>query len=415
MKSGREMFGYEENPRMTLKGVRSISIVYASRVLLVCATVATVATSMLFPNKLSAAELGDSWFSVRAMGMGNAYTAVVEDSDALFYNPAGLAKISGFHWTIFDLHLGANGVEGLQAAQSVSGSNDMATALSNLYGKKVWVGGGGKSVLTGPGFGVGLFASTQAGLALHNPSYPVMDANYFFDYGAALGVAFDLVPSIMKVGVVGRRIDRTGTTVPVGPSVLATLDTSTLQSEFKSRGTAYGVDLGMILTVPGPIKPSLSFVWRNAGTLVFSHTEGAHAPPSVHDEMIVGGALKLDVPLITITPSIDYRYLTQTNVQNGNKLHLGVEIDLPLIDLRAGLNQGYYTAGLGLGLGPLQLDFATYGVELGEYPGQQEDRRYVAQITVQIGIDPGQFGFGGSKGSGGNGSGGERRKLKQRR
>jgi hypothetical protein len=121
--------------------------------------------------------------------------------------------------------------------------------------------------------------------------------------------------------------------------------------------------------------------------------------------------MELDLPLLTITPSLDYRFADRTDMQIGEKLHLGLELDLPLIDIRAGLHQGYWTAGVGLGFGILSFDLASYGVEMGEYPGQREDRRYVAQMTFEIGFDPGFLGFGNS----GSGQSGERRRLKQRR
>jgi hypothetical protein len=116
--------------------------------------------------------------------------------------------------------------------------------------------------------------------------------------------------------------------------------------------------------------------------------------------------------LVTITPAVDFTYADRPDIQLGNKIHLGVEVALPLISIRAGINQGYYTAGAGLDLGLIRADVATYGVELGEYPGQQEDRRYVAQVTFELGFDPSRF-FGGSSGK--SGSGGGRSRLKQRR
>jgi hypothetical protein len=363
-----------------------------------------------------AAELSEGWTSVRALGMGNAYTAVVADGNALFYNPAGLARISGFHWTVFDPRVGANGLDALQAAQKISGANgDLVNTINNLYGTKVWATGGAKTAITAPGFGIAGFANAEAGLGFHNPANSTINVNYFFDYGIALGVALDFIPEILKVGVVAKRVNRTGTTLPVGPATLATLDQETLKEEFKSRGTGYGVDLGAVLTVPGPIKPALAFVWKNAGGMNFTHEEGAHAPPIIQNEMILGASLAIDLPLISIVPSVDYTYFNRTDVQLGNKVHVGVELDLPLIDLRAGLNQGYYTAGVGLGLGPLDIDIATYGVELGEYPGQQEDRRYVAQLTFQLGFDPSLFGIGGSGKGGSGGGSGSGRHLKQRR
>ena len=79
-----------------------------------------------------------------------------------------------------------------------------------------------------------------------------------------------------------------------------------------------------------------------------------------------------------------------------------------MIDARAGLNQGYYTLGVGADLGFLRVDAATYGVELGVYPGQLEDRRYILQISTKLGFNP-SFDF--------SGSGGQSRtsRIKQRR
>ena len=57
------------------------------------------------------AEAADIGLSARALGMGNAFTTVVNNGDAIFYNPAGLAKMGGFNWTIIDPALGINNAE----------------------------------------------------------------------------------------------------------------------------------------------------------------------------------------------------------------------------------------------------------------------------------------------------------------
>jgi hypothetical protein len=86
---------------------------------------------------------------------------------------------------------------------------------------------------------------------------------------------------------------------------------------------------------------------------------------------------------------------------------MGLEIGLPLIDIRGGFNQGYYTMGATIDLWLLRFDLAYYGVELGEYPGQDEDRRIEAQLIIDIGFDPSLnfLDFNKSK----------KKKLKQRR
>jgi hypothetical protein len=372
---------------------------------------------LLFMSQATwAADLGDGWTSVRALGMGNAYSAVVQDGDSLFYNPAGLARVSGFHWTLMDPHVGLDGAEAIENVKKIKdaqGSANLSDAISGLYGKRTWVGGGGKTALVMPYFGFAGFANGEAGVYVQNPANTQLNLNYYFDYGVAVGAAVDFIPGIFKVGMTAKRINRTGTTLPIGAATIATLDSSQIESQLKSRGTGYGLDLGSVLTIPGPVSPAFSIVYKNLGYTAFTHDEGAGAPPRIPPVLVVGGALQVDIPLITITPAFDISFADRPDIQLGNKIHLGLEVALPLISLRGGINQGYYTAGVGLDLGLIRADVATYGVELGEYPGQQEDRRYVAQFTLELGFDPGKFGFGSSAAK--NGSGGGRSRLKQRR
>jgi hypothetical protein len=65
-------------------------------------------------------------------------------------------------------------------------------------------------------------------------------------------------------------------------------------------------------------------------------------------------------------------------------LHFGTEAAWSVFRLRGGINQGYFTAGLGIDLAFLQLNVATYGEELGLNPGVLEDRRYALQLGFQI-------------------------------
>lgn len=366
-------------------------------------------------SESNAAELHQTWSSVRAMGMGGAYTAVVDDGDALFYNPAALSKVSGVEWTIMDPRIGVNGPQALEVAAIASSGSTLADTLTDLYGKAIWVGGGGKTSFVMPNFGFAAFSNGDVGVNLQNPAFPELNLNYVFDYGIALGGAIDFIPNVWSIGLVAKRLNRTGTNLPVGPSVLASLDIESIKDQLKNRGTGYGLDIGTMLTIPSPIQPTLSFSIRNFGYTSFTFEEGVQAPPRSEPDMTLGGSLTFDTPVFNITTAMDYRFLDRADIQMGKKLHLGVEFDLPLLQLRAGLNQGYYTAGATFDMGVLALDAATYGVELGEYPGQLEDRRYVVQMTLQIGLDLGLFGGSSSGGSGSSGGSANRRKLKQRR
>lgn len=66
-------------------------------------------------------------------------------------------------------------------------------------------------------------------------------------------------------------------------------------------------------------------------------------------------------------------------------LHMGGELGIKdWVFLRAGLNQGYLAAGIGLDLPILKLDFSTYGEEMSLNTGGQEDRRYALRLGISL-------------------------------
>lgn len=365
-----------------------------------------------------AAALTETWSSARAQGMGNAYTAVVKGPDALFYNPAALARGGGFRWTLLDPRVGANGLSAYNAVKDFTTSEDVAQLFDDLYGQPIWVGGGGKSALQIGGLAVGAYSNADVSGYLQNPAYPVFDFKYAADYGFIGGLGFDVVPAVAMMGMAARRVTRVGTAAPLGVSTLATLNSDQLEESLKNRGTGYGLDLAFMLTLPTPVRPSVAVVWQNIGNTEFTKEAGLAAPMRIDQVVNFGASLEISIPFITITPCFDYKYVLDEDIQLGKKVHFGLEISLPLVDIRGGLNQGYYTLGAGVNLGLVRADVATYGVELGEYPGQMEDRRYMAQVTLELGFDPNSWfgsGEGGKDGKGGKGGGGGGRRLKHRR
>ena len=362
-------------------------------------------------SSLKATAFQEMYTSVRALGMGNAYTAIVDNSDAMFYNPAGLSRVEGINWRLLDPQIGLNGLEAFEKAQNFSDDGtDLAQFLNDLYGTKIWSHAGLNSLITLPGIGLGVFGAADVDLNLSNPAFPNLNLNYVYDYGLTLGFSVPVVPNFLYFGMVGRRTTRTGARLPLGVSTIGELDIENIESNLKNTGSAFALDLGVNLTLPGLFSPTLSFVWQDVGVTKFSFDGGQQAPPSERDEMIIGFGMSIDLPLLTITPAIDYKYANIEGEQFAKKLHLGIEFDLPLIDLRAGLNQGYWTLGASFNLFLMQIDAASYGVELGEYPGQLEDRRYIVQITFEFGFNP-DFSISSVGGKGGKG----RRRIKQRR
>ena len=379
-------------------------------------------TTLLVAHLLYAAENPDMYSSTRALGMGNAYLGLATEADALYYNPAGLARNGGINIKLFGIHAAAGGLDSFNELKNFNGSSgsSFVSALDNLFGKHTWVGAGGRGALTLPYFGIAVYNVADIGLVYHNPVYPQFDTNAVNDYGYTMGTGVPLGPFI-HWGLNLKYVKRFGTRDPISTSTLANLDFESLKSKYTQWGRGYGMDMGLNFVLPTPfVRPVFSAVWKNIGDMNFRSDDPNTVIPSEKSEIAIGAALLLDLPLLSITPAVDMRYLNRNDLQITRKINFGLEIGLPLIDVRGGFREGYYTGGVGVNLGFIRVDAATYGVELGVYPGQLEDRRYMVEVSMDLGFDWGGGANGSGKGGkGGSGSRGSSffggRKLKQRR
>lgn len=356
-----------------------------------------------------AAELYNRNVSVRALGMGNAYVSVARGLDSVFYNPAGLGGSKGFNLTLLKARAGINDVDAISDLMDLADSDNFEDVLREFYGRPLNLSGGAHTGLVISGLAFAAYDSFNVSADLSNPALPDFQLDYVNDLGFAAGFGIEFVPNIMSFGVVGKRIQRMGASETVSVDTLATLETAELEAILENEGIGYSLDVGVNLTLPSPVKPTFSFVLRDVGDTSFSHDAGAEAPPGDDAEMIAGISFQVSVPGITITPALDYRYIDNTDIHIGKKINFGLEVGLPVIDIRGGFHQGYWTAGASFNMGLIQVDAASYGVELGEYPGQHEDRRYMVEFSID-------FGWDGSSGSKIFGVDRETsRKLKQRR
>lgn len=359
--------------------------------------------------------------SARALGMGNAYIGVVDDMDAMFYNPASLAKVHGVQWDMLTVGGAGKNLSDYKTIQNLTNSStDLSTAIPPLYGKNFYYGAQGRTGLVMPMLGIVGYDAANAAMAVHNPPYTQLDVNVTNDYAYAVGFGVPIGRNV-QLGAEGRYIKRTGTSHTYGGGSLASLDSSQIQSDVLAWGRAYELDLGANFLVPTPgFTFDFSVVWQNVGTTTFKQASTNYIP-SIPSNVTAGIAGDLRLPFATIRPAVDMRYISDESVQLFRKFNFGVEISLPLLDIRGGYSEGYYTYGAGVSFGPVRVDAASYAVELGDYPGQMEDRRYMAQITIEL--DVGDFGVddtrrdshGGDSGSSKNSFWGGSSRLKERR
>lgn len=336
--------------------------------------------------------------------MGGVYTFTKDDAGVIFHNPAGLGKISGVNFTIFDLNMGINGLQIYNDVKDIGPINGLSS-MSGLYGKNIWVGADGYSAIAMPYFGVAAFDNGFAALRLDNPTYPNLGMDFINQYGFEMGGAVPIGP-MAYFGLNIKRLVRKGGHQDIGPILLTSITNSSLASQFENEGIGYGMDAGLLIAPPVLFNPNISISWQDVGSTAFVKSAGTDAPDRIKDNLTFGTTISGDVPGLGFATGLEYRHITDSNEPLGKKLHLGVELSLLLFDIRAGFYQGYTTYGVGLDLLFMQLDAAMYTVEKGAYPGQTPDQRIQLSMSMDLGFDP-NFSL--------TNAGGKKRKLKQRR
>lgn len=358
---------------------------------------------ILISGITQAAEVRENHHNVRSNGMGGIYMSIVNNSDAIFVNPAAMYRTSGLNWQVVNAEFGVNGIDIYNEFRNID-MND-PNSFSQFYGKDVWLRLGGKSAVTLPYFGVGVYSDTQTHLVLHNPAFPQFDTTFISDYGLLVGGAFPLGP-MSYGGITFKRISRWGGQKDIDLGVIASGEMSQIADQFKNKGNGYGIDLAMMTTLPAPLSPTVSLVWQDVGSTAFTKSDGVDAPPRIHDNLSLGVSTSMDLPGLDWVAGLEYRHITESEYQLGQKLHLGTEVSLPFIDLRGGINQGYATYGAGINLFFLRLDAAMYTEEVGAYPGQTPQNRVELGLSLDLSFDA-DFKLTNSEG--------KKRKLKQRR
>lgn len=364
--------------------------------------------SMLLTVSAHAAEIVEPYQSARQLGMGGVYVFDENDGASFMQNPAYTCFVKGFNWSVVNMNLGVGDVKNYETFQDhpIEGFED----LSHYFGKNFYVNVGGFSSLSLPCFGAAGFYNSIGSFRVNNPAFPTLKTVYLTDYGIKVGAAVPIGP-VLSFGLDFKRTTRKGGPRDIGPDSLEELQgddaVKTLTESFGNEGVGYGFDAGLVAHFDVvPLNPTVSLSWKDVGSTSFTKTNGDDAPERQKDNLVLGGSLETSAFGFGMALGGEYRHITDQNEQFGKKIHLGAELSLLFMDVRAGFYQGYPTYGVGLDFWFFQLDAAYYKVERGAYPGQTPDERGQIGISVDLEFDP-NFKLVDSSG--------KRRKLKQRR
>ena len=348
---------------------------------------------ILFSPLLQAAEPAFIRESIRARGMGNAFTAAANDEMLLFYNPAALRsvyynmyEVVGFNTTINE--------NTINLGKSSSGFS----SIGSLAGKKIYneVNLGLLSHVNSR-FGWSFFSNGLLDIQVRNPIIPYLETKSYVQTGLAGGMAWSFLDFQLDLGLGVKLVQRSGIDTKLHIFDEAIIEftedqkTTKLQKKFVSKA-AFAPDAGLIYHFDSyhNMEPKVAFSLQNIGGLDF---EGAGKVPMT---MNIGVSTESEFNGFDMILAADYRDLADSqemiskgNIMSERNIKIGVEFGWQklfnghhLISFRAGRNGPYNSVGWSMNLFGFKVDFAKYSEEIGGYAGELEDKRTSLQVSL---------------------------------
>lgn len=347
--------------------------------------------SQLFYLSVFAGETREMYNGSRMMAMGGCSVAVVNDETALLSNPAALGKLRDFYGTLFDPEIDmTNEYTRFYNSSHFTDYLDLASITTAARGVKTFPYHYRQTIFpsfVGKNFGIGYYMSKS--LDVQVSTADKLNAYSRDDVGLVLGYNLRMFDGRLKIGFNAKYISRIEITQEdVDLTANPTLTVAALGKE----GTGISYDAGIILTAPWALLPTISAVARNVGGATFAtsgvrSTGGAGGEPTSQDQDI-DVALAL-FPIHTAysrsTWTIEYTNMLQTEADSAKKMHLGFEYNLgDTLFLRAGYNQRYWTGGIELATERMQIQWTSYGEEVGTATTPQESRRSMVKFAFRF-------------------------------
>lgn len=328
---------------------------------------------------------------VRPIGMGGAFVAVADDSNTIFYNPAGLSRVNKFTLGLLNpsVSIGENGLDMYSDTDDtdMDDTGEVSDLLRDYVGDHIHLYA---SVTPHIGFRIKDFGIMVSAFAIgnmdsevRNPVYPEFQVDSHLDVGGIGGVGF-IVPGVkgLKAGASFKAVSRKSLNEVYTPAEIAADDFDDRIKDDEKTGSGTGIDVGLIYTLPWEkyFQTDIAVVGQNLPEIEFEDGE------KLETRWIAGISIRKKVGPFSMIAALDYNDFTQ-NIEAdddlGKRLHMGAEVKFKdFIAVRGGSNQGYPSFGASVDLWVLKFDAAVYSEEVGAYSGQREDKRYMGQITI---------------------------------
>lgn len=349
-------------------------------------------------------------------GQGGSFTAVAKGYNSLFTNPAGFAREGG-SFTLLSATASPYFVPSEEQVTALSEIGDTPEDAIDILADVITTNGIGAGIsgglgLVGKGLGLGLVSNVDFYGKGVTAAGTNIDVTYTFAGIAGYAVPLNLGFSQLYIGGDVRYMVRKEMK---DIKLSDFLDDSSAVDFNVLYGNGLAVDAGAIMEL-GPFNLGLSL--RDIGGTTMSYSgavlpseemaaffaPGASEMEPYTDNTLIDGntytipmtvsyglAYHLDLGLLSwlVDPTFHVEYrdtmYQEYDPSTWTKIHAGTEVRvLRFIKLRAGINQGYATAGIGMKLLFLDVNAAYFTREMGTYAGTLPNEGFSLEAAIRF-------------------------------
>lgn len=331
------------------------------------------------------------------LGRGDTGIAAAENEEAIFYNPAGLAKGKGiYNKTV----LASPMIEFSSTTKDVVRkiTNEKESPIDTLIeqeGKPQHLGFNTFTGILLRRAALGVFASSSnTAMLFKDPNAGSLEAISFTSVsyvGLTFSIAQGFANEQFLFGVTGKVLTKAQAGFSANASEAETLgDLKAEDLAMQGKGT--GADLGFIWNPKLNNGFTMGLTIQDLGNTSFepaSKTDLSASERPLKDNLQtvnLGFSIEPSTKVSKFKILFDYRdILDATKESPFKKFHLGSEISVKdIIGFTAGMNQGYPTFGFYFDIRVFRLDLGYYTEELESHVGRRPDSRFYFKLSSSI-------------------------------
>jgi len=351
-------------------------------------------------------SIHQEYTSTRAMGMGNAFVAVVDDHSSLFYNPAALALRKDTQLRFF-VRAGLD-PNFLDFTDEVDAAGDdeakLNAAMEKQYGEHLYfrvptVG----AIIARPKWSMAIIpADVSTDLSFQRSVISSVFVNSYIDttiaYGRATTWKVPKLKNRLAFGWSAKLLHRAYYSDIIQAAQLAN-DEDIVNIDRAAEGVTLDADIGFLYSVKRSkgkwFQPTFGLAVRNLFDYGFPtnfavFNDDPKEPPKLERRIDVG--TKFALPNFWVFEpkfALDIRDIGHSNWTWLKGFHTGAEMYWKMRNWwkghwSVGVNQGYWSAGFGARLAIFQIDLASWGEEVGTVDTKRESRRYMLEMSLDF-------------------------------